>query len=395
MNAKVNRRVAIVGGTVVTPEQAINDGVVLVEEGCIAFVGSAKQAEPDSGSTIIEARGKLVLPGLIDTHVHGSHGDDVMLSGAEGIRRISQAQLRYGTTAYLPSTISAFHDDLLRALEDCVAAEENTRPAAEIIGIHVEGPFINVKKKGAQPEATIRPPDLSQCSEYLRAAPGRIKIMTLAPELSGGIELIRLLVEHHVVASLGHSEADYATVLAAIEAGATHATHLYNAMPALHHRQPNLTTACLNEPSIRAEIVLDGIHVAPEMARIAARMKGREALILITDAMAAVGCPDGVYPLGDTQVRVNGDRCTLMDGVTIASSMLTMNMAVGNAVAFTGMSLVDAVYMAAYLPADICGVADRKGSLEAGKEADIAVLNLDYSVFMTMCKGEIAYRSAV
>ncbi|HYY57208.1 MAG TPA: N-acetylglucosamine-6-phosphate deacetylase, partial [Pyrinomonadaceae bacterium] len=280
MNAKGRGRLAIVGGTVVVRDHAIENGVILIEDGRITFAGPSTGARPEPASAIIDATGQLVLPGLIDTHVHGSHGDDVMFSDAQGIRRISRAQLRYGTTSYLPSTVSAHHEDLLRALEACVEAADDTEPAAEIIGVHVEGPFINKNRKGAQPVETIRDPDLDQCLEYLRAAPGLVKIMTLAPELPGGLELIRLLIEHGVVASLGHSEADYETALAAIEAGATHATHLYNAMPALHHRQPNLTTACLNEPTIRAEIVLDGIHVAPEMARLAAKIKGREGLIL-------------------------------------------------------------------------------------------------------------------
>lgn len=394
MNGKESRRLAIVGGTVVTRDHAIEDGVVLVEDGDITFVGRARDAGPEPGAEIIDAAGRMVLPGLIDTHVHGSHGDDVMSGGAEGVRRISRAQLRYGTTGYLPSTVSAHHDDLLRALEACAAAAAAAaEPAAEVLGIHVEGPFINRNKKGAHAPETLRDPDPAECLEYLRAAPGLVKIMTLAPELPGGIELIRLLVAHNVVASLGHSEADYDTALAAIEAGATHATHLYNAMPALHHRQPSLTAACLNEPFIRAEIILDGHHVAPEMARLAARVKGRGGLILVTDAMSAVGCTDGVYTLGELPVRVEGDRCLLMDGQTIASSLLTMNRAVGNAVAFTGVSLVDAAYMASLLPAEVCGVSDRKGSIEVGKDADLAILAQDYSVHATVCKGLVAYRA--
>ncbi|HWT00301.1 MAG TPA: N-acetylglucosamine-6-phosphate deacetylase [Pyrinomonadaceae bacterium] len=393
MNGNGSRKLAIVGGTVITRDRAIEDGAVLVEDGRITFVGRARDAGPESASEIIDAGGLMVLPGLIDTHVHGSHGDDVMFSDAEGIRRISRAQARYGTTAYLPSTVSAHHEHLLRALEACAAAVDASEPAAEIVGIHVEGPFINRNKKGAHSLETLRDPDLDQCMEYLRAAPGLLKIMTLAPELPGAMELIRLLVAHDVVPSLGHSEADYDTALEAMEAGATHATHLYNAMPALHHRKPSLTTACLNEPFIRAEIVLDGLHVAPEMARLAARNKGREGLIIVTDALAAVGCPDGTYTLGDLPVKVEGDRCVLMDGETIASSMLTMNRAVGNAVAFTGASLVDAAYMASFLPAQICGVSDRKGSLEVGKDADIAVLAQDYSARLTVCKGEVAYKA--
>lgn len=395
MGAGANSRLAITGGAVVTPDAVVEDGVVLVEDGALRFVGRAGEAEPEPGSAIVDASGRYVLPGLVDTHVHGSHGDDVMSGGAEGIRRISRAQARYGTTAYLPSTVSAHHDDLLRALESCVAAEGETSPAAEILGVHVEGPFINARKKGAQPGETIRDPDLDRCLEYLRAAPGRVKVMTIAPELPGAIELVRLLVAHGVVASLGHSEADYATAMAAVAAGASHATHLFNAMPALHHRAPSLTAACLNEPAIQAEIILDGFHVAPEMARLAFKMKGRDGLILITDAMAAVGCPDGVYTLGDNKVRVEAEKCTLFDGVTIASSILTMNRAVGKAVAFTGASLADAVYMASAMPAAVCGVSDRKGSLEAGKDADVAILNPDYSVAMTVCRGEVAYRAGL
>jgi N-acetylglucosamine-6-phosphate deacetylase len=394
LTSRVKNNLAVLGGTVITTDRLIEDGLVLAADGRLTFVGPAHEAEPLQDSLIIEAQGKLVLPGLIDTHVHGSHGDDVMVNGAEGIRRISRALMHYGTTSYLPSTISARHDDLLRAIEACVEAEENPDLSAEIIGLHVEGPFINAGKKGAQPSAGIRDPDPNQCLEYLRAVPGRIKIMTLAPELPGGIELVRLLDQHGVIASLGHSEADYETALAAIEAGASHATHLYNAMPTLHHRQPNLTTACLNEPGIRAEIILDGIHVAPEMARLAFKAKGRDGLILITDAMMAVGCADGTYRLGDSDVRVEGERCTLTDGVTIASSMLTMNRAVSRAISFTGASLVDAVYMASLLPATLCGVADRKGSLEKGKDADIAVLNEDFSVFATIRGGEVGYGEA-
>lgn len=394
MSRSESNKLAVVGGAVVTRDRVIEDGVVLVADGHISYVGRARDAEPEPGSEIFDAAGMTVLPGLIDTHVHGSHGDDVMFGGAESVRRISRAQLRYGTTSYLPSTVSAHHENLLRALEACAeAADADSGPAAEVVGVHVEGPFINRNKKGAHSLETLRDPDLDQCMEYLRAAPGLVKIMTLAPELPGGMELIRLLVAHNVVASLGHSEADYDTALEAIEAGATHATHLYNAMPALHHRKPNLTAACLNEPFIRAEIVLDGLHVAPEMARLAARVKGRDGLILVTDAMSAVGCPDGTYTLGALPVRVEGERCVLMDGETIASSILTMNKAVRNAVEFTGMSLVDAAYTASFLPASVCGVSHRKGSIEVGKDADLAILAQDYSVRATVCKGSVAYRA--
>jgi N-acetylglucosamine-6-phosphate deacetylase len=261
------------------------------------------------------------------------------------------------------------------------------------VGIHVEGPFINRQKKGAQPAEGIRDPDADECRHLIDAADGLIRVMTLAPELPGALDLIRLLRREAIIASLGHSEADYDTALAAIDAGATHATHLFNAMPPLHHRSPGLAAACLNEPEIHAEVIADGVHLSPEIVRLAIRAKGPERVALITDAMAAVGRPDGTYMLGKNRVIVRGDVCLLEDGVTIASSMLTMNFAVRNAQRFAAIPLTEAVRMATLVPAQICGCADGKGSLEVGKEADLALLRPDFTVAATVLGGEVVYRS--
>jgi N-acetylglucosamine-6-phosphate deacetylase len=278
-------------------------------------------------------------------------------------------------------------------VEACREAARAPDRGAEIVGIHVEGPYINRRKKGAQPEEGIRDPDADECRRLLDVGDGLVRIMTLAPELPGALDLIRLLRRQGIIASLGHSEADYDTTLAAIDAGATHATHLFNAMPSLHHRNPGLAAACLNEPEIQAEVIADGVHLAPEMVRLAVRAKGPERVVLITDAMAAVGRPDGVYTLGKNKVIVRGDVCLLEDGVTIASSMLTMNFAVRNAQRFAGVPLTDAVRMATLVPAQVCGCADRKGSLEPGKDADLALLRSDFSVAATVLTGEMVYRS--
>ena len=387
-------RLAIVGGKVVTPSAVIENGTVLCEDGKITFVGSGKEAAPEPDSQIVDAAGEIVMPGFIDIHFHGSGGDDVMANGAEGIRRISRALMKFGTTGFLATTIAARHSELMKAVEDTIAAETadaETHEGAEILGLHIEGPYINLKFKGAQPVEGIRDPNFDECRELLSAAAGRIKIMTMAPELPGGIELIRFLKSNGVEASLGHSEADYDTALAAIDAGATRATHLYNAMSGVHHRKPGLASAVLNEPGIQAELICDGVHVHPQMARLAWRAKGRDGLTLITDATAAQGVFDGNFTLGDFQIQVRGPLCTLMDGVTIAGSVLTMNRAVGNAMDFTGMSLVDAAYTSSLAPAKACGVADRKGSIEAGKDADLAVLKPDFSVSHTIRAGVVAY----
>lgn len=384
-------RIAIMGGTVVTPNEIIPAGLILCEEGQIKFVGASKEAEPEPNSHLLDAAGQFVLPGFIDTHVHGSGGDDVMVSGAEGIRRAGKNMLRYGTTAWLPTTIAARHQEILFAIEATRKAQSMHDSTAQILGLHLEGPYINIKFKGAQPDEGIREPNFDELDELLAAAQGQIKVMTLAPELPGSMEMIRQLKAHDIVASLGHSECDYDTALAAIDAGATYATHLFNAMSGVHHRKPGLAACCLNEPGICAEIILDGVHINPQMARLAARNKGRDGLALVTDATTAQGCGDGIYQLGKFQVQVRGALCTLMDGVTIAGSVLTMNQAIKNALEFTGMSLVNVAYMAALMPAKRCGVADRKGSLEVGKDADIAILDAEYSVTTTIVNGDIAY----
>jgi N-acetylglucosamine-6-phosphate deacetylase len=316
-----------------------------------------------------------------------------MANGAEGIRRISRALLKFGTTGYLVTTVAARHEELMRAVEDTIAAEEDDPLAAEILGLHIEGPYINPKFKGAQPECGIRDPNFDECAQLLDAAAGRIKIMTIAPELPGGLEMIRTLARAGVAPSVGHSEADYDMALAAIEAGATRATHLFNAMSGVHHRKPGLAAAALNEPGLRAEMICDGVHVNPRMVALAWKAKGRDGMTLVTDAAAAQGMGDGVFTLGGFPIQVRGPLCTLMDGMTIASSVLTMNRAAANAISFAGMSLIDAAHTASLAPAEVCGVADRKGSIEVGKDADLAILNTDFSVSHTIRAGVVAYQA--
>ena len=391
----MTNRLAIIGGSIVTPSEIIATGIILCEDNRLKFVGSAKDAEPEPDSLIFDATNKFVLPGFIDTHVHGSGGDDVMTDGAAGMQRAGRKMLASGTTAWLPTTIAAKHEEILFAIEETAKAENSPDPMANILGIHLEGPFLNIKFKGAQPDEGIRDPNFDELEELLKVADGRIKIMTLAPELPGSLEMIGILKSKNIVASLGHSECDYDTALAAIDAGATYATHLFNAMSGVHHRKPGLAACCLNEPGICAEIILDGVHVNPQMARLALRNKGREGLALITDATTAQGCGDGIYQLGKFSVQVKGSLCTLMDGVTIAGSVLTMNRAVMNAVDFMNVNLLDAAYMAALMPAKRCGVAATKGSLEAGKDADITILNNDFSVAATVVNGVLAFEQSV
>ncbi|MCC2667873.1 MAG: N-acetylglucosamine-6-phosphate deacetylase [Armatimonadetes bacterium] len=381
---------AILHGLAVLPDREVPDSLLLLEGDRIAYAGPFDAGRIPEGARHVDAAGLMVLPGLIDTHVHGTHGDDVMLHGADGIRRISARFPQYGTTAWLPSTISARHGELMQAIRWCVEAHRAPEDGAEIVGLHVEGPYINIKRKGAQPAEGVRDPNFDEVRELLAAAEGQIRVMTLAPELPGGTELIQLLVRERIIASLGHSDATYEEALVGIEAGATHATHLFNAMPPIHHRDPGLITACLNEPRILAEVIPDGVHLDPHIVRLAIRCKGPERVALITDAFSATGLPEGTHTLGPHQVTVRGPLCTLDNG-TIAGSIITMNLAVRNAMEFAGVSLVEAVRMSSLIPARVAGCADRKGSLEAGKDADVTLLDRDFHCQATWTRGLPVY----
>lgn len=377
---------AIINGTAILPDRQLADSLVLLEGDHIAYAGPREGRAIPQGAREVDARGLYVIPGLIDTHVHGTHGDDVMLHGVDGIRRICRRFPQYGTTAWLPSTISARHPELLTAVRWCVEAQRPVAEGAEIVGLHVEGPYINPVRKGAQPAEGVRDPDFDEVHELLGAAEGQMRIMTLAPELPGALDLIRLLVAEGVIASMGHTDATYEQALDGIAAGATHATHLFNAMRPIHHRDPGIITACLNEPEVLAEVIPDGVHLHPHIVRMALRAKGPDRVALITDAFSATGLPDGEHTLGPHRVTVRGAMCTLEDG-TIAGSILTMNGAVKNAMEYADASLVEAVRMSSLVPARVAGCADRKGSLEPGKDADVALLDAGFQCRGTWVRG--------
>ncbi|MDQ2730089.1 MAG: N-acetylglucosamine-6-phosphate deacetylase, partial [Armatimonadota bacterium] len=359
---------ALRGGTAITPTGSIENSVLLLEGGRIVEIGSADSITIPSGLEIMDTTGCVVLPGFIDTHFHGCHGHDVMSGGSEGITNIAHALPQYGVTGFLPTTIAAPHADILSAIEACRGAiEAQTGGAARILGIHLEGPYINPVMKGAQPLEGIRPPDMEQCRAYLEAGQGLVRIMTLAPEVPGGFDLVRMLCDNGVLPSMGHTNADYDTAVEAIRLGATHGTHLFNQMTPLHHRKPGVVTALLTEPDATVELITDGVHVAPAMIKMAFKLKGISGMTLITDAISAMGVDEGAYNLGGHRITVRDGRCTLDDG-TLAGSVHRMDRAFLNAMRFTGCTLAEASAMASAGPARLIGVAARKGTLERGKD---------------------------
>ncbi|RFU66973.1 N-acetylglucosamine-6-phosphate deacetylase [Peribacillus saganii] len=383
-------RILITNGEIYLENEIIENGYLIIEEGRISNVGPLEQAPNYFDGTFITLQeGAKIVPGFIDVHIHGAAGADTMDATTEALHTLASHLPLEGTTSFLATTITQGTTEIEAALEN--AAEymkyHNEPGYAEVLGIHLEGPFINKNRKGAQPEAYILPPDIELFSKWQQMAGDNIRLVTMAPEQQNGIELIRTLSESGVLASIGHSEATYEEVKAAVQAGATHVTHLFNGMLGLHHREPGTAGAALLFDELKAEIISDGIHVRPEMVELAVKAKGIDNIILITDAMRAKCLQSGVYDLGGQQVSVSGDKALLQD-CTLAGSILTMIDSVKNMLAFTGLSLMEIIQMASSNPAKQLGVFARKGSIAHGKDADLVILSPDLDVTMTYCRGK-------
>ncbi|HEY8435635.1 MAG TPA: N-acetylglucosamine-6-phosphate deacetylase [Haloplasmataceae bacterium] len=334
----------------------------------------------------------IVVPGFIDQHIHGVNRSDAMDGTMEDLRNMAMSLPKEGTTSFLPTTMTQSVENILKALRRIKEYREKENiEGAEVVGIHLEGPFINPEACGAQDPQYIVNPDIDLFDRFFKASGEAIKIVTLAPEQPGGFELIRYLTSLGVIASIGHTKATYEQTLQAIEAGARLSTHTYNAMTGLHHRQIGVVGAVLLHEELHAELIADGLHVHPKAIEILYKNKGRDSITLITDSLRAKGLPDGIYDLGGQAVTVQNGEARL-PGNVLAGSTLRMIDAVKNVMRYLGLSLEDAVAMASTNPAKQLGLFDRKGSIEVGKDADLVVLNRDYDIVMTICRGRIAYQ---
>ncbi len=369
---------------VVTPAGTIA-GEISIRDGRIENVSAAR---PGVRSTDLGRR--WLVPGLLDLHVHGGGGAQCNTADPDEIARVARFHARYGTTGLLATTVAAAPDTLevfLAAI--CRAAERDE--GARVLGAHLEGPFLSPRRPGAMDPSTFLEPDTGTVERLLSARAGAVRMMTLAPELPGALELVHTLVDAGVVASIGHSDATYDQTRAAVCSGARAATHVLNAMPQLHHREPGVLGAVLDLPQVSCELICDGIHVDPAALRLVHRVKGPAGVRLGTDAIQATGMPDGEYRLGVTPVRVSEGRATLVHGDSIAGSTLTMDRAVGNAVRFLGIGVEDAVALASANPARLLGLDDRKGAIAPGMDADLTVLNDDLQACGTIVAGSWAY----
>jgi N-acetylglucosamine-6-phosphate deacetylase len=364
-----SRRIVCPNGTVT--------GEVVIERGRIAAVEAIadNQGARDLGDD-------WLVPGFIDSHVHGGGGAQTNTSDPDEVAEVARFHSRHGTTSLITTTMAAPPRELETTLD---AIARCTAPT--LLGAHLEGPFLNPKWPGAMDPSLFVEPDQDLLERLLAAGAGRVRVMTLAPELPGALELIERLVRAGVVASVGHTDASERQIADAVRAGATSATHVFNAMAPFHHRAPGAVGAVLDLPELSCELICDGLHVDPAAARLVYRTKGLSGMRLVTDAMAAAGMPDGEYRLGARPVIVTDGQPVTKDGLSIAGSTLTMELAVQNAVHFLGISLPEAVVMASTNSARLLGLADRKGAIAAGFDADLVVLDERLAVRATMVGG--------
>ena len=372
--------IAIRAKRVMTPLVEIGDGVVLIADGKIVSVGRRDAVELPRGTREYDAPAGIIAPGFVDVHIHGAGGRDVMEADEEGLRHIAETIARFGTTAYVATTVTASPDDTCRSLESLARAAKRQRtgtasdgPAAELLGIHFEGPFISHVRRGVHPPEWIASPASGLFDRMLAAAGGEAKILTMAPELPGALELVERARAAGMVVSMGHTNATYEEAMAAIARGASHATHVFNAMRPFSHRDTGVLGAVLTRPEVTAEIIADGIHVDEAAIRILLAAKGNDRVILVTDAIAATAMPDGNYRLGTFEVSVTGGVCRDPEG-RLAGSTLTLDRAVRRMVEL-GVPAIEAVRMATLQPARRLGIEARKGALVAGADADLLFLD--------------------
>ncbi|MBQ1188823.1 MAG: N-acetylglucosamine-6-phosphate deacetylase, partial [Lachnospiraceae bacterium] len=326
-------------------------------------------SETSSDDVVIDAADCYVIPGLVDVHFHGAVGEDFSDATPEGLQKIADFELSEGVTYICPTGMTLLEDQLTKVCQVTAAHRKSNPSGAEVVGIHLEGPFLCVAKKGAQNEAFLHEPDVAMLRRLNEASEGCVKLVTVAPEEPNGIEFVREASKDGITVSLGHTIANYDIASEAYAAGASHATHLYNGMPSFLHREPGVIGAACDAPHVKAELIVDGVHIHGSVVRTTFKMFGKERMVIISDSLRATGMPDGIYPFGGQEIEVHGNRATIAGHPeTLAGSVTSLMGCMRQAVKF-GIPLADAVRASSYNPAQQIKIDDRCGSLEVGKEA--------------------------
>lgn len=383
-----NGNMLLIGGRIITEEGILERGYVRIEDGLIADVGQVENGEIPG----LNLEGLIISPGFIDIHAHGGRGYDFMDGSMESCRIIAQHKAEMGVTAFLATTLTALTDDIDRALE-CIArfmAEETVYK--NILGIHMEGPFISPEKKGAQNPRHIIPPSLELLRRWYDLAYGKIRIITLAPEMEGALPVIEEAARRGIVAACGHTNATYEETRRALDLGLSHGVHLFNGMRGFHHREPGVAGALLEDKKASVELIMDGYHLHPAVVRLVLNIKEQDQVVVVTDSMRASGMEEGRYELGGQEVLIKNGVARLLSG-SLAGSICKIPQGLANIIKTGGLDLAEAVKLVSLNPARILGTASSRGSIKPGKLADITVFDRDFRVLLTLVRGIVVYNA--
>ncbi|MFD1064418.1 N-acetylglucosamine-6-phosphate deacetylase [Oceanobacillus locisalsi] len=379
------------------PQEVMENAAVLIEDGKITRIFTQNEAAAITfdGKIMDAANTLTLLPGFIDGHIHGGYGVDVMDARPETLQTLADHLPSEGTTSYLATTITQSDEEISNALKNVAAwTAGEQKQGADLVGVHLEGPFVEASKAGAQPQQYITEPDAGKFQAWQKDADSQIRTITIAPEHDKTGAFIQTLNQSGVNVSAGHTDASFQQIKDAVEAGVKQLTHLCNAMNGIHHRDIGAVGAAFQLKDLHAELIADGIHVVPEMMQLIYNNVGSDRIILITDSMRAKGLPEGTYELGGQPVIVKNGQANLENG-SLAGSILTMIDAVKNMLKLDGVTLQDIVKMTAENPARQVGIFGRKGSIEVGKDADLVLLNDAMDIAYTICRGEVVYQSGI
>ncbi len=380
----------ITNAQVVTPHGLLTNATIIVHEGRIASITTQPVDRP-ANAQWLDARGNLVLPGFIDLHIHGGRGFDVMDGTVEAIHGLAGHLAAHGVTGFLATTVTASLADTIAAASVVSQAKSAPCPGAAVLGMHIEGPYLNPRQPGAQNVAHIRPPSVAEMEQIIAASGDCVRMVTLAPELEGGHDFVAFLRRRGIIASLGHSDATYEQALAALDVGVTHITHLFNAMRPFHHREPGIVGVALSDARVLVEIIADGLHVHPAAVRLLIQARGPQGTVLISDAVRGAGLPYGCYLMSGRTIHTSEKGARTPEG-KLAGSLLTLEVALRNVLGWTGLPLHQAMVMTSLNQARELGLEARKGSIEVGKDADLVICTPTFDVLTTMVGGCIVYQ---
>lgn len=379
---------ALTKAALLTPFVMFDEANVLIKDGKILAAGPVEQVSIPDGFREVPLEGLMIVPGFIDQHLHGGGGAAVMEGTTDKLIEVARFHVTHGTTTFLASITSAAYDDLAKVAKALAGIGEKPYKGARCLGLHLEGPFLSHKYYGTHLVNELREPDLEEVLKLHQLSEFGIKMVTLAPELPGAMEVAASLVDEGILCAIGHSDADFETTITAITNGFSCITHCFNQLRPFHHREPGVLGAALLRSELMVEIIADGVHLHPGTLELVLNTKGPEQIILVSDAMLPTGMPNGNYLTNEGELTLEKDSLTNQKG-NLAGSVLTLEKAVKNFMDFTGCELTDALRMATYNPARYLGINKHKGSLYPGKDADLVALTPDLDVVMTMVEGEI------